>query len=110
MKVNILGEKWDLVEHKEAEDPKLNGCDGYADTSIRRCVVDDMTVCANDPTCKGDLEAYKKQVKRHELIHAFLFESGLDGESWAKNEEMVDFFAIQFPKLARLFSEAHVDD
>ena len=45
--------------------------------------------------------------KRHEIIHAFLFESGLaENSEWAQNEEMVDFFAIQFPKLMEAFKNA----
>ncbi len=45
--------------------------------------------------------------KRHEIIHAFLFESGLaENSEWAQNEEMVDFFAIQFPKLMEVFKNA----
>ena len=47
------------------------------------------------------------KVKRHEIIHAFLFESGLaENSAWAQNEEMVDFFAIQFPKLLKAFETA----
>jgi len=46
-------------------------------------------------------------VIRHELIHAFLFKSGLDAcAEWARNEEMVDWLAIQFPKLMKAFQEA----
>ena len=37
-----------------------------------------------------------KKVIRHELVHAFLFESGLSVNSWADNEEIVDWIAIQF--------------
>lgn len=55
---------------------------------------------------KKNLPAYKKSVIRHEIIHAFLYESGLDSCSWAANEEMVDFFAMQFPKLLQIFKEA----
>ncbi|HJA90843.1 MAG TPA: hypothetical protein H9948_08655 [Candidatus Jeotgalibaca merdavium] len=41
---------------------------------------------------------------RHELIHVFLFESGLgENSQWAQNEEMVDWFARQFPKLLKAF-------
>ena len=49
---------------------------------------------------------------RHEIIHAFLNESGLQWNSftpdsaWAKNEEMVDWIAIQFPKLLKAFEQA----
>ena len=56
-------------------------------------------------------KAQNDVVIRHEIIHAFLFESGLaqntnDVESWAMNEEMVDWLAIQFPKLLKAFKEA----
>ena len=41
---------------------------------------------------------------RHEIIHAFLFESGLhscsnDIKCLALNEEMIDFFALQYEKI-----------
>ena len=55
---------------------------------------------------KKNLPEYKKAVIRHELTHAFLFESGLDTCSWAQNEEMVDWIALQFPKLLQVFKEA----
>ena len=53
----------------------------------------------------------KKKTLRHELIHAFLAESGLSANalsnytSWAENEEMVDWIAIQFPKILEVFKE-----
>ncbi|MFD1464645.1 hypothetical protein ACFQ4L_00875 [Lapidilactobacillus mulanensis] len=41
---------------------------------------------------------------RHELIHAFLCESGLaENSDWAQNEEVVDWIARQFPKLFETF-------
>ena len=47
-----------------------------------------------------NLKAYEHKVLRHEIIHAFLDQSGLACNSdWAKNEEMIDFFAMQFPKI-----------
>ena len=52
-----------------------------------------------------------KQMLRHELIHAFLFESGLNTntftveEPWSINEELVDWVAIQFPKMYNIFKE-----
>lgn len=42
---------------------------------------------------------FKETTIRHELIHAFLFESGLHGNDWSDNENMVDWFANQLPKL-----------
>ena len=42
------------------------------------------------------------------MIHAFMFESGLDCnsnnvEGWARNEEMVDWMAIQMPKIMDVY-------
>ena len=108
-KVNILGTEYKIERHKAADDQKVaNGCDGYCDTSTKLLVVEDFEP---DPNSKADLEAYAKQVLRHEIIHAFMYESGLDTCSlcvdggWANNEEMVDWFSIQSPKIFKAFEE-----
>ena len=103
MKVNVLGTEYNLIESNEANDERLKGKDGYCDTSTKECVVDEMQ--GTEPDMKKNLPEYKKAVKRHELIHAFLYESGLDSCSWAGNEEMVDWIAIQFPKMLKVFNE-----
>ena len=65
---------------------------------------------------KEDMSYFRKQILRHEIIHAFLSESGLEasgnsfGGSWAQNEEMVDWIAIQAPKLFAAFSEVDAID
>lgn len=35
----------------------------------------------------------------------FLFESGLGADSWGINEEIVDWIAYQFPKMAEAFGK-----
>ena len=52
-----------------------------------------------------DVAKYRKQVIRHELIHAFLCESGLHENCEWHNEEMVDWLAMQAPKLQKIFKE-----
>lgn len=109
-KVNILGSEWSVKFGSEEEYPSLAKMDGYADSSIREIVVDDMKASKGQIESKADLESYQRQVIRHEIIHAFLFESGLDSnsnnaESWATDEEMVDWFAIQSPKIFKVFNE-----
>lgn len=58
------------------------------------------------------VEMSQKETLRHEIVHAFFFESGIadnglafDG-SWAKNEEMVDWFALQGLKIYKAWQEA----
>lgn len=58
------------------------------------------------------VEISQKQTLRHEIVHAFFDESGLASSSlgidgpWAKNEEMVDWFALQGPKIYKAWQEA----
>ena len=68
--------------------------------------------CQDTGTTDVGRERLEKKTLRHELIHAFLAESGLSANasccytSWAENEEMVDWLAIQFPKILKAFKEA----
>ena len=56
-------------------------------------------------------EVYRKRTLRHEIMHAFLNESGLSdssnqhGSAWAKNEEMVDWLAIQWHKIDEVYKQ-----
>lgn len=101
--VNILGTTWKI--DTSDNDPVLEGADGYCDHTLKRCVIKNITPTTNSV---GDLEEYTKRVTRHEIIHAFLFESGLGTDSWAGNEEIVDWIARQFPKLVETFSELDI--
>ena len=102
--VTVLGVPYAIHEGTTVDFPALKDCDGYCDTSTKEIVVSDMTESAGFPDAKGDLARYQRKVIRHELVHAFLFESGLSVNSWADNEEIVDWIAIQFPKLQAGFN------
>lgn len=98
--VNVLGTNYTIVKSNKAEDDLLADSDGYCDYTVKRIVIGTF-----EPTSDSlkDLKAYEKKVIRHELVHAFLFESGLGQNSWAENEEIVDWIAFQFPKMAGVF-------
>lgn len=105
--INVLGTDIRIYFRKESDDPKLKGMVGYFDSSKAMIVV---KILEPDENSLGDLDKYQIEVLRHEIIHAFLYESGLDScagaaESWATNEEMVDWFAIQSPKIFKIFRE-----
>lgn len=106
MEINVLGTEYTVNITPQNEDPRLGDIDGYTDTSEKLCVVDSMSEAEKDISAKGNLKNYRRQVMRHEILHAFLYESGLDANSWAYNEELVDWIAIQFPKIAKAFDEA----
>ena len=90
--VNILGTEYKVFFREEKDEPKLKNADGYIDHSIK------------------DLKSYSKKVLRHEVIHGFLYESGLwnnsgNVEAWGRSEEITDWIAIQFPKMLKAFQE-----
>ena len=100
-KVNILGTTYTMyLETTTEEEPRLKRMDGFLDFSTKEIYIQKFEP---DEDSIKDLKSYEKQVIRHEIIHGYVFESGLKGNSlgvdaWANNEEMTDFFAIQFPK------------
>lgn len=107
MIVNVLGTDYKLSVCSESEESKLCGVDGFCDETAKEICVESYEKVKDDPQCKRHLSVQINKVKRHEIIHAFLFESGLaENSEWAQNEEMVDFFAIQFPKLLEAFKAA----
>lgn len=108
--VSVLGTPYTIYQGDSVDFPDLADCDGYCDTTVKVIVVFDMTKVEGKPGAKADLAHYHRKVIRHELIHAILFESGLCCNSWAENEEIVDWFAIQFPKLEALFQQAGCKD
>ena len=84
------------------EERELEQCDGFCDHTTKSIVISDII---ERPGSVEDLDTYIKGVIRHELVHAFLFESGLGADSWGINEEIVDWIAYQFPKLTEAFAK-----
>lgn len=107
IKVKVLGTEYNVFLATEDNQPRLRGLDGFCDDSTKEIYVDDMSKATQYPDSKKDLAAYRNKVMRHELTHAMLSESGLQNESdWARNEEIVDWIAIQGPKLLKLWEDA----
>ena len=102
MKINILGTEYDYEISTETEDIGLLRGNGYCDAFKKRIIVEGE-FNENDPNSVQDIEAFKKKVKRHEIVHAYLFESGLT--EYAENEQLVEWVAWQFPKLLETLKE-----
>lgn len=105
-KVDILGTVYNIKEQPDTENELLKDCDGYCDWTTREIILR-REIDGN----LGDMEAYIRKVLRHEIVHAFFVESGLDSsaghaDSWARNESVVDWFARQGQKIYRAWKEA----
>ena len=106
MKVNVLGTDYEIEVKKRQKDSLLESSYGYTDTSVKKIVVFDPAG-ETDADCVADLEYHQQLVIRLVLVHATLYESGLDDSSyWARNEELIDWIAIQMPKMARAMASA----
>ena len=108
MTVNILGTPYEIIVKKYDEEEAFDRrsiagfCDGYA----KEIVVCDMhTYKGWEHDTEKTIVECQKETTRHEIVHAFFNESGLCdcsnefGGAWAKNEEMVDWIALQGTKI-----------
>ena len=105
--VMVLGVEWRIVYRKKSEDAYLKGAGGYCDNSTKTIVIRKQHETPHPGEC-ADLRAYERHCLRHELVHAFLYESGLSSNTgsahqWARNEEMVDWIAYQSPKIFQAY-------
>lgn len=110
--IEILGETWTI--HFRDEDPCFEKSRGYTNCATREIVVENVR--DTDDPLDFDMQSQcidQKRVLRHEILHAFLMESGLDENSnscdgWALNEEMVDWFARQSPKIFKVYNKLKI--
>lgn len=112
--VNILGTEYKIEIRKVSNDNVLkeNNFCGYCCDDEPLIVIADADEEEYFPNyTEKEKRLYFKKTLRHEIFHAFLNESGLQAsansydKAWTKNEEMVDWFAIQSPKIFKTFQE-----
>ena len=88
-RVNVLGTGYEI----RYEELKEEDTDGYCDQTSNV-----ITIRSDNTNKVQDFEELQRVTLRHEIIHAFMFESGL-GYSWQHAEEFghdettVDWFA-----------------
>lgn len=116
MKLSILGTEYDVIRKNYTDDSyfEAHGCNAYCDNLGKQlviCSADTHPAFADDDDFARAM--CEKATLRHEIVHAFLFESGLDSSSsritdmgWAEHEEMIDWIALQAPKLHAAFEVA----
>lgn len=111
--VMVLGSEYKIKVSDKKKDKSLDDCDGYCKVSENIIGVRDLH---DDDDWKSESESHirsrMKKILRHEIVHAFLHQSGLSENAcvyfsaWSINEEMVDWFAIQGAKIYKAWKEA----
>ena len=105
-RILILGTLY-KIKYKNLKDADY---DGYCDYTSRT-----IMVRADNYYNVEDFQRLQNKQLRHEIIHAFLAESGLQSNfehttKWGHEETMVDWIAIQFPKLLEAYKELNILD
>jgi hypothetical protein len=115
MNIDVLGTKYEIIVKKLGEEEvfeRLSVC-GFCDEFNKEILVCDPASCEGwEHAEQKIIDIARKEIIRHEIIHAFLIESGLGAATtessggWAKNEEMIDWFAVQGLKIYTAWREA----
>lgn len=71
--------------------------DGYTNQYSREIVVRTRAQLLDEEATDADREERERHCLRHELVHAFLFESGLNEYSY--DETLVDWIAAKIPAM-----------
>ena len=100
MKANVLGQDYDIIIDETLKDRGRDGECLMYEKKIHIKPVQDML--EHDASMSSKATSWNETL-RHELIHAFFFESGL--VEYGGDETLVDFIAQQFPKLQAIFND-----
>ncbi len=97
--INILGTKYGF----EITDNLDSTVDGLCHTVKKLIEIKPVDKMLEGEATEDERKARFNEVIRHEAMHAFFTESGLDG--YSNDEVLVDWIASQFPKIVQLFNE-----
>lgn len=112
LRVNILGTEYSINYKDFSDDKAFEKYTAYVDywkKEILVCKVETRKEFAFETN--ENLVIMIKQTLRHEIIHCFLYESGLSADSyspdsWATSEEMIDWLALQGIKIYEAWKQA----
>lgn len=97
MKINILGTEYSVLTKNEENDELLRNCNGYCDASVKEIIVCNMEKQKDDCRAVKDMSKYVRTVLTHEVVHAFLYESGLG--LLYQDETLVEWIGLQLEKI-----------
>ena len=99
--VNILGMLYTVCSSTDLMDKGLDGECCYYSKQIK---IRPWSKMLDDTSSDMEKQYRHREVVRHEIVHAFLYESGLS--EYAQDEQLVDWIAMQFPKIEEAIIQA----
>lgn len=106
MVFNILGTQYEIKFQNETECKKLKttNADGLAELYSKELIINSEMDDGSGKVFDNFIE-YEKKVIRHEIVHAYFHESGL--QEYENDETLTDWLALQLPKMFKSFQEAN---
>lgn len=98
--MKILGQDYEVIQDESLSEL---GFDGLCLKYSKKIKIRPIENMLDDSDDKSEKRKRYNEVLRHEAIHAFFSESGLD--CYSNNEELVDWIANQFPKIYKEFEK-----
>lgn len=105
MNIKILGTEYNLKVLEELPD---TNCDGLCYTYEKQILVKDQNKMLDTDSSEDAKKARYNEVVRHEVIHAFFNESGLD--SYSSDETLIEYLSRQIPKMQEVFNLLEVSN
>ena len=120
-RLTILGTEYTVSRYKESEHSFFKNFEkcGMCDEMLKEIAIIDTADLPNAADYSEEwFKEYEKEIIRHEIIHAYFNESGLKDsghryfDSVFKDEELIDWIAIQGKKIYKTWMEAEkiIDD
>lgn len=102
--IDILGTTYEILFVDCNEEPRMKNKDGFVDKTQRKIYISKY----NEESGFKNWKEYEAEIMRHEIIHTFMIESGLDNNwqhpnEFGHDETTIDWFAMQWHKINKIF-------
>jgi hypothetical protein len=99
--VNILGTEYEIGSLEDTNQGQM--CDGIMQEYAKRILIKPKDKMLSEQDSEEDKQKRFNEVLRHEIMHCYFTESGLN--AYSDDEVLIDWFAKQCPKILKSFIE-----
>ena len=113
-KISVMGSEFEIIYTTEEEDPTIKGKSGVCYSLLQKIKIDQYIYLDDADGSVAEAEKASKllsllAILRHEIIHAFFFQSGLDTQcSFAVDEMLIDWLSLKMPEIVDVMNENHL--
>ena len=113
-KIAVMGTDFDITYTTEEDDPTIKGKSGVCYSLLHKIKIDQWIYLDDADGSVSETEKASKllsllAILRHEVMHAFFFQSGLDTQcSFAVGEMLIDWLSLKMPEIVDVMNENHL--